>query len=45
MKELSKSDKLKELIVPKMIDFVTFLNNNGNLMYIQEETFMEYIFI
>ena len=28
MKELSKSDKLKDFIAPKMIDLITFLEKN-----------------
>ena len=31
MKGFSKSEKLKELIAPKMIDIITFLDNNGKL--------------
>ena len=29
MKEFSKSEKLKAFIVPKMIDHITFIDNNG----------------
>ena len=29
MKELSKSDKLRDFIAPKMTDIITFLDNNG----------------
>ena len=39
-KALTKSDKPKEFIAPKMTDIITFLDNNGNLLYIPEETFM-----
>ena len=28
-KELSKSDKLRAFIAPKMTDLITFLDNNG----------------
>ena len=31
MKSLSKRDKLKAFIVTKMIDLITFLDNNGKL--------------
>ena len=44
-KVLSKSDKLKAFIVPKMTDIIIFLNNNGNLAIYIVETFMEYIVI
>ena len=30
MKALSKSDKLKSFIAPKMTDIITFLDNHGN---------------
>ena len=40
MKAVSKSDKLRDFVAPKMKDLITFLDNNGNLLYIQEETFM-----
>ena len=45
MKEFSKSDKLKALIVPKMTDLITFIAKTKNLLYIQEESFMESIVI
>ena len=40
MKALTKSEKLRDFIAPKMTDLITFLDNNGNLLSIQEETFM-----
>ena len=45
MKALSKSDKLRAFIAPKMTYLITFLDNNIKLLYIQEDTFMEYIVI
>ena len=30
MKALTKSEKLRAFIVPKMTDLITFLDNNGN---------------
>ena len=40
MKALSKSDKLRAFIAPKMTDLITFLDNNINMLSIQDETFM-----
>ena len=45
MDAFSKSDKLRAFIVPKMTDLITFFDNNGNLLSIQEDTFMESIAI
>ena len=45
MKALSNSDKLKSSIAPKMTDLITFLEKKENILYIQEEKFMEYIVI
>ena len=45
MKSLSKTDKLKAFIAPKMIDLITFLDNNGNWLSTQGGIFMESIVI
>ena len=45
MTALSKSDKLKAFIAPKMTNFITFLDNNINLLSIQKEILMESIVI
>ena len=45
IKEFSKSDKLRAFIVPKTTDLITLVDNNGNMLSIQEDTFMESIVI
>ena len=44
IKLVSKSDELRDSIAPKMTYLIT-LTTTENLMYIQEETFMEPIII
>ena len=45
MKTLTKSDKPKSFILPKMTDLITFLDKNGNLLSMREDTFMVSIVI
>ena len=46
MKALSKSDKLKAFVAPKMTDIITFLERNGKLaIYTGENTHDIYSYI
>ena len=45
MKSLSKSEKIKAFIAPKMTYLITFPDNNGNPLSTKEETCMDSIVI
>ena len=45
MKALTNSEKVRYFIAPNMTDIITFLENNGNMLSIKEETFMVSTFI
>ena len=45
MEALSKNDNIKAFIATKMKNPISLLDNYRNLLYIQEETFIESIVI
>ena len=45
MRELSKSDKVRDFIAPNITDIITLLKKTENLLYITDETLMESIVI